>query len=105
MIRKVTFEEAKRLMDSGAVTLDVRDEEEYISGHAEGALLLPLDEITEDSACGAIPSKSREVVVYCRTGARSAKAAELLQKLGFENIFDAGGLLGWPFGLRHGAEF
>lgn len=105
MIRKVTFDEAKKLMDSGAVTLDVRDEEEFIAGHAEGARLLPLDEITRESAGNAIPSVECDVIVYCRTGARSAMAAEALQKLGYENVFDAGGLLGWPYGFRHGADF
>ena len=38
-------------------------------------------------------------MVYCRTGLRSARAAKLLEGLGYREIYDMGGLVGWPYGL------
>lgn len=102
-MKKLSFERAEEMMKSlPCVVLDVREEEEYITGHAEGALLLPLDEITRDTCEVLIPDKAIPVVVYCRTGARSALAAEKLEKYGYTDVYDLGGLLGWPYGLKHG---
>ena len=101
MIRKLSFEEAHELLQSRPeVTLvDVREEPEYLTGHAVDALLLPVDEITEDSAAELIPSLSSPVMVYCRTGRRSRDAAAKLDAMGYEEIYDIGGLVGWPYGL------
>lgn len=88
------------LMSDPSITLiDVREEPEYITGHAMDALLLPVDEITEETAEDLIPDKQSPVMVYCRTGRRSARAAVLLEELGYTQIYDMGGLVGWPYGL------
>ena len=102
MIRKVSFAEAKRLLDTlpVRVLLDVREEEEYITGHAADAVLLPVDELREETAREAIPSLQTPVLVYCRSGFRSAAAARKLEELGYETICDIGGLVGWPYGLE-----
>ena len=101
MAVKLSFEQAHDMLISGRelVLLDVREEPEYLSGHADDALLLPVDEITEDTAAALIPEKETPVMVYCRTGRRSAEAARKLEKLGYREIFDLGGLVGWPYGL------
>ena len=101
MIRKVSFAEAKRLLDTlpACVLLDVREEEEYITGHAVDAVLLPVDELSDETAMDAIPSPETPVLVYCRSGIRSAAAARKLDELGYQTIYDIGGLVGWPYGL------
>ena len=101
MIRKVSFAEAKQLLDTlpEKVLLDVREEEEYITGHAVDAVLLPVDSLDEETAMEAIPSLTTPVLVYCRSGFRSAVAAWKLEELGYETIYDIGGLVGWPYGL------
>lgn len=103
MILKISFEEAKQLLDSedNIVMVDVREESEYITGHAIGAELMPMSEISEQLAEDIIGAKSTPVIVYCRTGRRSMKAAKLLSDWGYENIYDVGGLAGWPYGLEY----
>ncbi|MBR0160511.1 MAG: rhodanese-like domain-containing protein [Oscillospiraceae bacterium] len=102
MIRKISFSEAHTLLqENPSITLlDVREEPEYLSGHARDALLLPVDEINAESAEAMIPAKDKPIMVYCRTGRRSARAAKLLSDLGYEDIRDIGGLVGWPYGLE-----
>jgi rhodanese-related sulfurtransferase len=98
----ISFEEAKQLMDSRPdhLLLDVRDEVEYITGHADGAVLLPLDDITAASAAAAIPSLDTTLLVYCRSGRRSRLAANKLECLGYTQVYDIGSLVGWPYGME-----
>ena len=102
MIRKLSFREAKALIDTlpALTILDVREEEEYVTGHAINAVVLPVDEITAESAAAVLPDKKTPVLVYCRTGRRSAVAAAALQALGYEAVYDMGGLIGWPYGTE-----
>ena len=101
MIRKLDFSESHDMLVQGGVTLlDVREEAEYITGHAAEAELLPVDEINRESAAALIPSTDSTVMVYCRTGRRSARAAHILEGLGYREIYDMGGLAGWPYGLE-----
>ena len=86
--------------DPKPVLIDVREEPEYLTGHALDAELLPVDEITEETASMLIPAKDSTVLVYCRTGRRSAGAAKLLDALGYTAVYDMGGLVGWPYGLE-----
>ena len=101
MAVKLSFKQAHELLIDGGelILLDVREEPEYLSGHAVDAMLLPVDEITEDSASALIPEKETPVMVYCRTGRRSAEAARKLESFGYRNVYDLGGLVGWPYGL------
>ena len=106
MIQKIDFETARAVLDANenAVLLDVRTEEEYEWEHAVGAKLLCMDAIDADSAQAVIPSYSSFVVVYCRSGNRSALAAKRLARLGYENLYDIGGLNGWPYGTTTGLD-
>ena len=58
MIRKLSFSESHSILQSGerVALLDVREEPEYITGHVAGAELLPVDEITAETAAELIPS-------------------------------------------------
>ena len=80
--------------------MDVREEAEYITGHARDAELLPVDELDAESAGLLIESKETPVLVYCRTGRRSREAAQKLEELGYTEVYDMGGLVGWPYGLE-----
>ena len=101
MIQRVDFAEAKRLLDTlpEKVLLDVREEEEYITGHAVDAVLLPVDQLTDETALDVIPSLDTPVLVYCRSGYRSSAAAHKLDEYGYTRVYDMGGLVGWPYGL------
>lgn len=102
MINHIDFENAHRLMSEkpDSVIIDVREEEEYITGHAVGAALFPVDTIDEKTAAELIPSKNTPLFIYCRSGRRSKIAAEKLSRLGYTEIYDIGSLAGWPYGLE-----
>lgn len=82
--QQITQEEAKEMMDSQEVIiLDVREQDEYDSGHIPGAVLLPVGSINETTAAEVIPDKDSTVLVYCRSGNRSKTASSALAELGY----------------------
>jgi len=94
---EITAEEAKKEMDKGnVIILDVRTKEEYENGHIENSILIPLDEI-ESEAGNILKDKEQKILVYCRSGNRSSTAANLLAKMGYNNIYDFGGIKDWPY--------
>lgn len=93
----LTAEEAKARLDEGenVVLLDVRTRGEFDSGHIPGAVCLPNETIKEGLS---LPyDREAEILIYCRSGRRSALAAEKLAKMGYENVADFGGILDWPY--------
>jgi phage shock protein E len=75
------------------VMLDVRTPEEYAQGHIPGVTLIPLDQVGNRLA--EIP-KDKTIVVTCRSGNRSAQAAQLLRQKGYENVHNMlGGFAAW----------
>ena len=99
--KSISQQEAKQMMDSGNVmVLDVREQDEYSTGHIGGAVLLPVGTINADTASKVIPSKDATVLVYCRSGNRSKKASAALAKLGYTNIYEIGGITTWPYGVE-----
>ncbi len=96
--RTLTAAEAKARLDSGdpVVVLDVRTQAEYSEGHIPGALCLP-NETIGGAAPAALPDKDAEILVYCRSGRRSAEAARKLTELGYTRVFDFGGIQSWPY--------
>ena len=94
---KITAEEAKAMMDSGKpyILLDVRTVEEYAAKRIDGAILIPDYEI--DSAAAELPDRSALILVYCRSGRRSANAANALVGMGYTNVYDFGGINDWPY--------
>ena len=94
----LTQEEAKEMMDTQEVIiLDVREQDEYDSGHIPGAVLLPVGSIDETTAAQVIPEKDSTVLVYCRSGNRSKTASSTLADLGYTNIYEFGGINTWPY--------
>ena len=96
--QQITQEEAKEMMDNQEVIiLDVREQDEYDSGHIPGAVLLPVGTIDETTAAEVIPEKDATVLVYCRSGNRSKTASSTLAGLGYTNIYEFGGINTWPY--------
>lgn len=92
----ISQEEAKKMMeaDDGHVIVDVRRADEYASGHIPGAILVPNESIgTEKPA--ELPDLDQIILVYCRSGNRSAQAAKKLADLGYKNVYDFGGIMSW----------
>jgi len=96
--RKITADEAKTIMDSGEpfVLLDVRTLEEYLEKRIDGALLIP-DYDIKDRAELELLDKNALILIYCRSGRRSANAAHEMIEMGYSNVFDFGGIMDWPF--------
>ena len=76
------------------VLLDVRTQEEYNAGYIAGAILLPYDEINVKATI-VLPDKEKEIVLYCRSGRRSAIAKKSLLDLGYQKVVDFGGVKRW----------
>lgn len=98
---RITAKEAKEMMESetGYVILDVRTQEEYDEGHIPGSVLIPDYEI-KDRAQEQLKDKEQMIFVYCRSGRRSKNAAEELAGMGYENIWEFGGILDWPYEIE-----
>jgi glyoxylase-like metal-dependent hydrolase (beta-lactamase superfamily II)/rhodanese-related sulfurtransferase len=97
-ITEVNVTTAKQLLSDGNIVLvDTREESEFAAGHIENALLLPRGVL--EFKIGGVPEladKSKAVLIYCRTGGRSAMAAQTMQQLGYQNVLSmAGGFEAW----------
>jgi phage shock protein E len=71
--------------------IDVRTQSEWDSGHITKAVHLPLDSF-ESGIESLIKDKGQPVYLYCRSGNRSGKALKIMQKLGYTNAVNAGGM-------------
>ena len=92
----VNYVEAKeKIINESAILVDVRSQEEYDEDHIEGAVLLPLDSIDSDSVMETIGDKKTVIIVYCKSGKRSAQALEKLNELGYKNVYDLGSMSNW----------
>ena len=97
MYEQISAEEAKKIMDSGEehIILDTREQDEFDEGHIPGAVCLPNEFITAEMPFPF--EKNAEILLYCRSGRRSADAAKKLRDMGFTNVFDFGGIIDWPY--------
>lgn len=82
--------EAKTLVSEGAVLVDVRTPQEFDEGHLPGAILINSAEL-EDRIGEFGSDKTRSFVLYCKSGGRSGFVADVLTKLGFTSVYNAGG--------------
>ncbi len=90
---EVTAAEAMAKYTAGALVLDVRTEAEWSQGHIANSKLIPLDELS--NRLGELP-RNRDIIVVCRSGARSQEGAAILRGAGFTRVSClTGGLQGW----------
>ena len=92
----------KAIQDGSHLIVDVREPEEFSLGHLVGAINVPrgvLEFRTDPSYPGAIPKlsdKATKIILYCRSGGRSALAAQSLGQLGYKAVVSmAGGFMAW----------
>ncbi len=95
---KISAEEAYVMMNDGApyLLVDVRTQAEYDAQHISGAVLIPDSEISAQAEA-ELPDKSARILVYCRSGRRSALAVQTMISMGYTQIYDFGGILDWPY--------
>jgi len=96
-VREVTVAETQARMkqDPDVKLIDVREDHEWEAAHAAGAIHLGKGIIERDVE-NTIPDKSTEMILYCGGGYRSVLAADVLQRMGYTNVFSmAGGWKAW----------
>ncbi|MGH9907738.1 MAG: rhodanese-like domain-containing protein, partial [Pyrinomonadaceae bacterium] len=91
-IREVSVEETRDRMASNENVrlIDVREDNEWLAGHAEGAEHLGKGIIERDIEV-KVPDKSAELILYCGGGYRSALVADVLQQMGYTNVYSMAG--------------
>lgn len=96
-VPKVSVDEARKLIDQGALLVDVRDANELAqSGKLQGALNVSRG-MVEFRADPELPyhnpefRKDRPVILYCASGGRSALSAKALKDMGYEQVYNLGG--------------
>jgi rhodanese-related sulfurtransferase len=101
-IREVTVDETRNRMATNqqARLIDVREDNEWQDAHAAGAEHLGKGIIERDIET-TVPDKGTEVILYCGGGFRSALAADVLQEMGYTNVFSMAG--GWKAWKESGA--
>ena len=90
---KVSPEKARTLVAGGARLVDVRSAGEYASGHLDGALNVPVQDLAKRME--ELGDKKKPVVLYCASGMRSASAAGTLRRAGFADVHDLGAMARW----------
>jgi molybdopterin/thiamine biosynthesis adenylyltransferase/rhodanese-related sulfurtransferase len=94
-IREISPPEAKARHDAGATLVDVREQVEWDAGHVANALFIPQGELP-NRAAAELPDKDAEILLYCRSGARSGRMTAVLQSIGYTNVTNVGGgILQW----------
>ena len=90
----ISTEEAYGIITNGGdyFILDVRNQDEYDEVHIEGAVLIPVNAL--ESKLDELPL-DKPIIVYCRSGSRSASAASILVENGFTEVYDMGGITEW----------
>lgn len=91
-VPEIDIAEAARRHAAGTPVIDVREPDEYVDGHVPGAPLIPL--ATVPHRVSEVPSQG-EVLVICKSGGRSQRAAEFLRAQGIDAVNIAGGTTGW----------
>ena len=102
--KKITAEQAKDMIDNGenVIILDVRTEAEFVASHIPNAILIP-NETIGNKRPEQLPDLDAKILVYCRSGNRSAQAARKLISLGYTNVYDFGGINNWGYETVAGA--
>ena len=93
--KTIDSNKAMKLIEKGAVVIDVRENNEFLGGHIEGAVNIPLGTINTVDY-----EKDKPIIVYCVTGMRSKKAIDQLIDMGYTSLYNLdGGIINWGFEL------
>jgi phage shock protein E len=88
-------EQFKEALTGDAQLVDVRRQEEFDSGHIKGAVLVPVQELSQEALDAAKVVKEKKVLLYCRSGSRSAHAGHHMKVMGYNVQHLDGGILAW----------
>lgn len=90
--REISYIQAKEILKENltGILLDVRSEQEHREYHLNGDICIPLYEL-HSKIEKMVQNKETIIVTYCQSGARSKKAVDLLEKLGYKNVYDIKG--------------
>lgn len=101
----ISTETAKQRLDTekGIVLLDVRTVVENAEKRIPGSVLIPV-EVIKTQATDKLEDKNATIFVYCRSGNRSAVAAQALADMNYTNVYDLGGINKWPYETESGAK-
>jgi len=91
-IREISVADTQERIAKGTLLIDVREDNEFDAAHAVGAKHMGRG-IIERDIVQTYPEKTTELILYCGGGYRSALAADMLQKMGYTNVFSMSG--GW----------
>ena len=95
--RKISAQEAKEMIDSESlIILDVRTPGEFAGAHIKDAINIANEAIGSDRPT-SLPQSDATILVYCRSGSRSAQASKKLLALGYTEVYDFGGIINWPY--------
>lgn len=84
---EISKEQLNKMIEKGAILVDVRSPQEFAEGHLDNAISLPEYEINQ-KVKDILPDKLQVIIVYCSTGHRSQKAQKELQKLGYQKVYN-----------------
>ncbi len=94
--KTISLDDAVKMVeeDQAIRFIDVRTQQEYDAGHVASAELLPLNQL-ESKIESEIADKDTKIIVYCRSGNRSGQAQAMLNGMGYNNVYDAGGIINY----------
>ena len=93
---QISQEEARKMMekDDGHIIIDVRRQDEFVTGHIPGAVCIPNESIGKEKP-EELPDTDQIILVYCRSGNRSKQASQKLFDMGYTNVYEFGGIIDW----------
>jgi rhodanese-related sulfurtransferase len=92
-VNRITCADVNGLVNEGAILIDVRTSEEYNTDHIENAINVNSETI-KYTIKKYVDDYNTPVIVYCQSGRRSAKSADILVNLGYTKVYDMGGITG-----------
>lgn len=98
MVNKISQSKAKEMLDNDSTILlvDVREKEEYATRHITNAINVPLSKL-DMIVDNMLPNHNATIFIYCQSGMRSMRASEMLDRLGYTNVYDIGGIITWEY--------
>lgn len=90
---RIHGKQAQALIKQGAFLLDVRTPSEFASGHIEGAINIPVQALAQRFT--ELP-QDKAIIVYCRSGRRSASATQMIHEAKFASVYDLGPMSAYP---------
>lgn len=91
--QQLNYKQAKDIISSdNAILLDVRSIQEYNEFHLDSAICIPVYDLYKN-VCKILTNKNKTIIVYCQSGKRSHQAIQILNDLGYTNLYEIlGGL-------------